>query len=88
MRSANERVTDSEDASSMNIIEDPLVPFEVNRKDEREPRIARNIIVIRDDFLQNRDNIAYFVIVKNNPLCRELLNLVYKTDYQRYRTWF
>ena len=56
--SANERVTNSEDASSMNIIEDPVVPFDVNREDDREPRIARNIIAIRDDFLQNRDSIA------------------------------
>ena len=86
--SANGRVTNLEDASSMNIIDDPVVPFDVNREDEREPRIARNIITIRDDFLPNRDNIAYFVTVKNQHLCTGAIKLSVQDRLPRYRTWF
>ena len=35
----------------------------------REPRVARNIIHSRDDFMHHHDNLAFSVTVKNQPLC-------------------
>ena len=51
------------------------VPYELDKEPENRPRLASNIVEIRDKFTMAKNTCMYFVTKKNQPLCTDAKSL-------------
>ena len=66
---------DLETSLASDIFDSPPVPYELNKEPESRPRLASNIVEIRDKFTMAKDTCMFFVTKKNQPLCTGAKNL-------------
>ena len=66
---------DLETSLASDIFDSPPVPYELDKEPESRPRLASNVVEIRDKFTMAKDTCIYFVTKKNQPLCTGAKNL-------------
>ena len=65
----NDQISSASTNGDSDMSDSEEVQYDRGDIETREPRVARNIIHSRDDFMHHHDNLEYFVTVKNQPLC-------------------